>query len=409
MSIKVVQYPRGNGVNVAPVSIKQYINNGATLVPGGGGMPMKPRYADNSTTFAIGRQAYTNTPVGFGFVQDYDTKLQCSTGSIRVDIKPNPNEYNITAKSLVKNPTLTQNTWSTSSYRAPTRTNYINIQNGKMSKVLSSDEHINRRKNLAIGRGTYGSTKPWSEGALSFNANNLYGSHTNYLEVTNARRRTRNGGYVVPPKCRGLGSGPRGPFGAVTNRGTLDETGPGLQPQNPKGNSCGKAGWSVNTLLGGDKTAPPNEIITTRLFNLAPAPLGVTTKSETIPIASLRFPLNPGPCPPYVAPTNGAPDWITPASDCVVYNGPTLLPIAGITLSVTNDDPTGITAFGFEFDKPFPGLTSGDVTVPPGNIGTWSCTISGDYSGEATELIIVAFARNSFGLTERTYILQFTS
>ena len=27
MSIKVVQYPLGNGVNVAPVSIKQYINN----------------------------------------------------------------------------------------------------------------------------------------------------------------------------------------------------------------------------------------------------------------------------------------------------------------------------------------------------------------------------------------------
>ena len=122
-------------------------------------------------------------------------------------------------------------------------------------------------------------------GALSFNANNLYGSHTNYLEVTNARRRTRNSGYVVPPKCRGLGSGPSGPFGAVTNRGTLGETGPGLQPQNPKGNSCGKAGWPVNTLLGGDKTAPPNEIITTKLFNLRPAALGVITISETIPVS----------------------------------------------------------------------------------------------------------------------------
>ena len=282
MTIKVYKYPYGNGVNVSPVSIKQYINNGATLVKGGGGMPMKPRYADNASSFAIGRQSYTSTPIGFGLVQDFDNKLKCKTGSIRVDIKPNTNNYNITAKSLVNKPTFKDNIWSTSSYRAPTKTNTINVQNGKMTNILSSDEHINRKKNLAIGKGSRGSSKVGDQnGPLSFNSNNLYGSHTNYLEETKAKRRTRNSGYVVPPKCRGLGSGPSGPFGAVSNRGTLKETGPGLKPQNPNGTSCGKAGWSINTLLG-DNSTSTNEIITTKLFNLNPVVIGVTTVSTTM-------------------------------------------------------------------------------------------------------------------------------
>ena len=60
---------------------------------------------------------------------------------------------------------------------------------------------IERKKNKAIGKGIQ--TGP--DGYLTFADNNLNNNHTNNLSVTNARRRCRNGGYVVPPKCRGNG------------------------------------------------------------------------------------------------------------------------------------------------------------------------------------------------------------
>jgi hypothetical protein len=118
---------------------------------------------------------------------------------------------------------------------------------------MSSQELINRRKNIAIGRGSQN-----RKDGLSFNDNNLNGSHTNYLAVSDARRRTRNGGYVVPPKCRGKGSGPTGPFGVLQNQGTGFDNAKRINPV-PK-TMCGKSGWPVSRLLGN----PSNNITLTR-------------------------------------------------------------------------------------------------------------------------------------------------
>ena len=119
--------------------------------------------------------------------------------------------------------------------------------NGKQNNIMSSQELISRRKNRAIGQATRN-----TDNGLSFNDNNLNGTHTNYLAVSNARRRTRNRGYVVPPKCRGHGSGPSGPFGSLGNAGTGPNPAKGViynAPAHPK-TACGDRGWAVTPLLG---------------------------------------------------------------------------------------------------------------------------------------------------------------
>ena len=224
MSLLVVRYPYSQ--NLASIPLKQNINNGATIVEQG--MPMKPRYADNTATFSQGRQIFLNTP--FNNRQLFNN-LNCSTGTIRVETSDLDN----------KSKYVNSDNWSRSNHTIHNRKrNQIGctgsspstcLLNGKQNNITTSQEFISKKKNLAIGKGSQKTDK-----GLSYNDNNLYGAHTNYLSVYDAKRRTRNGGYIVPPKCRGKGSGPSPPYAVKTN-------------------SCGTKGWPVSRLLGGYKTS----------------------------------------------------------------------------------------------------------------------------------------------------------
>jgi hypothetical protein len=290
MSTTVIRYSPNFGYgtsNPTSIPIKQYIQNGATNVCAG--MPQKTGYADNTATFAQGRNNYIRAPVSSIYLQDKSNPLQCNTGVIRVDAadmlgnnrNPNPKQNQCesnkesTTKTLYKVNPLVQNgqytpntdveatiglnngSWSRSNHTIHNRhRNQIAcnasaggtcLLNGKQNNIMSSQELISRRKNRAIGQGSKN-----TKNGLSFNDNNLNGTHTNYLAVSNARRRTRNGGYVVPPKCRGHGSGPTGPFGSLGNAGTGPNPPKGQvfdAPAPPK-TACGERGWAVTTLLG---------------------------------------------------------------------------------------------------------------------------------------------------------------
>ena len=291
MSTIVVKYSPNFGYGTSNANIvnsKQYIQNGATNSMGG--MPQKTGYADGTSTFSEGRNQYYKAPVCSAFVQDSNKKLNCNTGVIRVDFKPNidnnssNNLYcnnNIQASPIVANGAQQlKNTWSTSNHTIHNRRRNMGcggsapatcLINGKQNNIMSAQELINRRKNITIGRA---STVDKNNNGLSFNDNNLNGAHTNYLAVSNAKRRTRNGGYVVPPKCRGHGSGPTGPYGSLGNAGTGYNI--GQQVSQPK-TACGNNGWSNSTLLGNniltDNTAYNN------VNTLERTSLGVVNKS----------------------------------------------------------------------------------------------------------------------------------
>lgn len=298
MSTTVIRYSPNFGYgtsNSTSIPLKQHIQNGATNVCAG--MPQKTGYADNTSTFAQGRNRFIKAPVSSIYLQDEGTALQCNTGVIRVDaaemLSNDPNKRNPNSnqnqcdsnkesvtKTLYKvNPLvqdgkytpntnnesiigLNNGTWSRSNHTIHNRhRNQVAcsasaggtcLLNGKQNNIMSSQELISRRKNRAIGQASKNTNN-----GLSFNDNNLNGSHTNYLAVSNARRRTRNGGYVVPPKCRGHGSGPSGPFGSLGNAGTGPNPPNGQvfnQPAPPK-NACGDRGWAVTPLLGNNMLA----------------------------------------------------------------------------------------------------------------------------------------------------------
>ena len=212
----------------ASIPLRQYINNSASNVPMG--MPQKPRYADGTATFAQGRNVYIRAQAtGPYFLTDLPSNQmpnRCGEGtSVRIDTQ------DLSAKKFSYSTLPTG--WSIHR-RGPTRS-HVPLVNGKQNQILSSAELISRRKNNAIGRG---STQN-ADAGLSFNANNLYGSHTNYLETTNAKRRTRNSGYVVPPKCRGVSRGGPG-------------VGPSAVPDYES--ACGVNGWPVTPLLAPNTT-----------------------------------------------------------------------------------------------------------------------------------------------------------
>jgi hypothetical protein len=191
MSITVVKYYCSNP---ASVPLKQYSDVRYTTTKSG--MPAKFAYADGGSTFSTGRKVYIDAP-------------QCSSiingttpySSIRVD------NYNLTDQSTPCSTVISNPNWSTKTQitipgqrRSALYTSPRCCGVGKMTVVSSSDEYIERKKNRAIGRGISSSS-----GFLTFADNDLQGHHTNYLSVANAKRRCRNSGYVVPPKCRGNG------------------------------------------------------------------------------------------------------------------------------------------------------------------------------------------------------------
>ena len=75
---------------------------------------------------------------------------------------------------------------------------------GKFLPVQSGDQHIQRLKNRAIGRGTL-AKKQGDNQVASFTGSNdkksiNYQNNINYQNTQQALRRLRNRGYVVPPK-----------------------------------------------------------------------------------------------------------------------------------------------------------------------------------------------------------------
>ena len=205
--------------NISSIPRRQYIENGVTNVSGG--MPMKSSTSDNSSTFSQGRKEFLKVPTNTFYLQDINKPIQCTTGFIRVDginNKNTQNTYNVEpqiqngAYNTYQNIEVGQ--WSRSNHTISNRKrNQLTcsgtasntcLLNGKKNNIMSSQELISRRKSTTIGNASSAKkTLLNSEDnyQLSFNTNNLDDTHTNYLEVSNAKRRTRNSGYVVPPKC----------------------------------------------------------------------------------------------------------------------------------------------------------------------------------------------------------------
>jgi len=121
---------------------KQALNNGQTNAVMG--MPQKFYGADGGASFALGRNAFLSRPVNSFRLTD----LNNQTG------------------------------WSTNQ--------------GKGNNVISSDQHIQRKKNNAIGRG---STKAGlaPDATLSFRSQDTTSRNS-------ALARVRGGGCVAPPK-----------------------------------------------------------------------------------------------------------------------------------------------------------------------------------------------------------------
>ena len=245
----------------ASIPLKQNIDNGATNVYRG--MPQKTGYADGTNTFAKGRQVFTRASTATAYLIDPNGPQPGYGGSaVRVDshilqpngqsdpyittptqtifVDPLPEKGGVGGANQFSFSTLPTG-WSIHR-QGPTRS-YQPLVNGKQNQIMSSAELVARRKNNAIGRGSIPGTNASTSNPLSFNANNLYGSHTNFLETTNARRRCRNSGYVVPPKCR------VGPIAGPYIQGT-NPANPGTQ----RTGNCGhKGGWPATPLLNTPK------------------------------------------------------------------------------------------------------------------------------------------------------------
>ena len=223
MSITVVQYKCSNP---ASVPLKQAKNNAITDVPQG--MPQKFRYADGGNSFSLGRNTYVNAPQCHSIIKGNDPFT-----SIRVDSQA----------GTTCNKTLPNEGWSHTKITIPGKRRnalYANTnlnentqccRNGKMTIVASSDEYIERKKNRAIGKGSS------TVGLMDKQGNNelAFQGISDQMTVTQAKRKVRNRGYVVPPKCRGGG-------GLSSSGGMSVSLGSG---------KCGQStGWDVTPLFG---------------------------------------------------------------------------------------------------------------------------------------------------------------
>jgi hypothetical protein len=187
MTITVVQYRCGNP---SSVPLKQSRNNAITNVPRG--MPQKFRNADGSTTFSLGRNVYVNAPQCHSIIAG-----KTPFSSIRVDTQADVN-----CKETIQNTGWSHTNITISGQRRNalySNTSQRCCENGKMSIVSSGDEYIERKKNRAIGKGS--NPNPQNNYPLSFQGNEAR------MVATQARRKARSSGYVVPPKCRGGGLG----------------------------------------------------------------------------------------------------------------------------------------------------------------------------------------------------------
>lgn len=134
---------------------KQALNNGQTNAEMG--MPQKYAGADGGSSFAAGRRAFLSRPV---------------------------NAFRLT------NLTNASPGWTKSQVTINGHT--IGTSNGKSKVVVSADQHIQRKKNNAVGKG---STKV----GLPLGAPMSFGNVDN-TSRKNALSRVRGGGSVAPAK-----------------------------------------------------------------------------------------------------------------------------------------------------------------------------------------------------------------
>ena len=167
--------------------IRQALNNGLTAKGVKGGMPQKFASSDGSTSFAVGRKVYSDVVNGINntskasdgrygpeLVAAFEQNSKCCQTFIRNE--KNPGNPLIRSIREVGKPV-----------------------SGNKSMVSSSDDYIQRKKNIAIGKGT----NPNSLSLNYLNNNSQFGfkGNTSEMDANRARRKTRSSGYIVPPKC----------------------------------------------------------------------------------------------------------------------------------------------------------------------------------------------------------------
>jgi len=134
---------------------KQSLNNGQTNAKMG--MPQKYAGADGGGSFAAGRSAFLSRPVNAFRLTDLNNQMSG---------------------------------WSKTQVSHNGRT--IGVSNGKSNYIVSADQHIQRKKNNAIGRGSTKANLP-SDAPMSF------GNKDNTIK-NSALSRVRGGGCVAPAK-----------------------------------------------------------------------------------------------------------------------------------------------------------------------------------------------------------------
>ena len=172
----VVRYYPNKCSNPVGFPTKQCGINGITTSKNG--MPEKFNGADGGASFAMGRNLYTNTTLAndnynISALTDAYLKSGCSC-------------------------TISCNHSSCRCKACNTKFNrYSGCNVGKSINVQSSDQHIQRKKNQAIGKGSMpGQTNNNGSYELSFKSQPTSNINTSSA----ALRRCRNSGYVVPPK-----------------------------------------------------------------------------------------------------------------------------------------------------------------------------------------------------------------
>ena len=161
MSINTVYYSSNVCSNPASFPLKQNINNGITR--GKNGMPSKFASSDGGSSFAIGRSQYVNTT-------------------------------NTTNQTLEKLYTEEQ---PHCSYTTGRRINRQCVRGGKPFNIESADQHIQKLKNLAIGKG---SMPDEDTGSVSRELSFKSSTASNFNTVRSAVRRCRSSGAVAPAK-----------------------------------------------------------------------------------------------------------------------------------------------------------------------------------------------------------------
>ena len=151
---------------------KDYRNNSILKVsnnPNMSLMPSKFQSADDNSSFSNGRNLFFRTYGKNTINNNVDlTNFLNKTGKYKCEI--NCNHFSC-------------------------KSNTISSNSGKYIKTQSSDQHIQKLKNQAIGKGTM-AKKEDNNYINSFSTSN----NTNNNTVKQALQRNRNKGYVVPPK-----------------------------------------------------------------------------------------------------------------------------------------------------------------------------------------------------------------